>query len=67
MKYSDTLMQTKEAAGISIIEENMEVTTLTKEQKQVFIDKCAPVYDFYIDEGWFTEDLLQRVRDQLAD
>jgi len=65
MKYSDTLMQTKEAAGIPIIEENMEVTTLTKEQKQVFIDMCAPVYDYYIDEGWFTQDLLDRARAEL--
>ena len=66
MKYSDTLMTEAGEAYMGVIEENMEVTTLTDDQIQVFVDMCAPVYDYFIDEGWFTADLLQAIQDELA-
>jgi C4-dicarboxylate-binding protein DctP len=65
MIYSDKLMLEKEQAFLPTIEENMEVTYLTDEQRQVFIDVTSSVTDYFVNEGWFTADLVQRMRDEL--
>lgn len=66
MKYSDTLMIEAGDAYLPTIEENMEeITYLTDDQRQVFIDMCEPVYDYFVDEGWFTAELLQKIQAEL--
>jgi tripartite ATP-independent transporter DctP family solute receptor len=68
MKYSDTLMKEKEEAVRDTVEAGFDqIDTLTADQKAVFIDMCDPVYDYFIDEGWITQDLLDRAWDQLAE
>jgi tripartite ATP-independent transporter DctP family solute receptor len=66
MKYSDTLMKEKEEAVRDTVEAGFDqVDTLTADQKAVFVDMCKPVYDYFIDEGWITQDLLDRARAEL--
>lgn len=65
MIYSNKLMLEKEAAFFPTIEENMEVTYLTDEERQVFIDKTSSVVDYFVGEGWFSADLIQGIRDEL--
>jgi len=65
MKYNDTLMTERGEAVLPVMEENMEITYLTDENIQAFIEKCAPVYDYFISEGWFTQELLDKVRSSI--
>jgi tripartite ATP-independent transporter DctP family solute receptor len=43
------------------LEENMEVNTLTDEQRQLFIEKSRPVYQYYVDEEFFTWDEINEI------
>jgi tripartite ATP-independent transporter DctP family solute receptor len=65
MKYSDQLMINAGDAYLPTIEENMEITYLDDTNRQAFIDMCQPVYDYFVDEGWFTAELLQKIQDEL--
>lgn len=62
MIYSDELGLSDAADGKRIIEETMEITELTKEQHQAFVDVTKGVYDYYINEGLFTWDDIKRIR-----
>ena len=67
MKYSDTLMKEKEEAVREEVEAGFDqIDVLADDQKAIFIEMCDPVYDYFIDEGWITQDLLDRARDQLT-
>jgi tripartite ATP-independent transporter DctP family solute receptor len=50
---SDQYLQIIKDAGV-------EVYTPTAAERQQFIDACAPVYDYYIDKGFFTQSELDR-------
>ncbi|OPL17510.1 MAG: hypothetical protein AVO38_00560 [delta proteobacterium ML8_D] len=65
MKHNDILMTERAEAVVPVMEENMEITYLTDENRQAFIEKCAPVYDYFISEGWFTQELLDKVRSSI--
>ncbi len=65
MKHNDILMTERAEAVVPVMEENMEITYLTDENIAAFIEKCAPVYDYFIDEGWFTAELLDKVRSSI--
>jgi C4-dicarboxylate-binding protein DctP len=68
MKYSDTLMKEKEEAVREEVEAGFDqIDTLTPDQKAVFIDMCDPVYDYFIDEGWITQELMDDAWEQLTE
>ncbi len=45
-----------------IEESGVKIYTLSSEEKQVFMDACAPVYDHFINKGTFTREELEAVR-----
>lgn len=66
MVYSDSLIEDAEAEYAEVMANSMEITELTDEQRQVFIDASKPVYDYFISEGLINEDNLKAVQDEIA-
>lgn len=62
MVYQDKLYEEASKEELAFLEENMEVNYLTEEQRQLFIDKAQAVYDYYIDEGYFTREEIEEIR-----
>lgn len=62
MKYNDELVDKETKASLATLEKAMKVNNLTKEQRQLFIDKAKPVYDYYIGKGLFTMKDLDEIR-----
>ncbi|WP_461204993.1 TRAP transporter substrate-binding protein [Clostridium sp. DL1XJH146] len=63
MRYSDQLMTEGNTEAYEKIKNTMEITELTADERQVFIDKVQPVYDYYIGEGLFTMDDIDEIRE----
>jgi len=55
-----------EKAFETIKASGVEINVLTEEQKQAFIEKSKPVYDFYIEKGIFTAADLEELRQTIA-
>ncbi len=45
-----------------VLAKNMEVNTLTEEQRRVFINQVQPVYDYYINKGVFSQTDIDAIR-----
>lgn len=66
--YSDSLIKgAADEAFQTIKDAGLEITTLTEEQKKPFIDKVQAVYDYFVEEGVFTMEELQEIRDALSE
>jgi tripartite ATP-independent transporter DctP family solute receptor len=57
-EITDTEMSYKEL----IKKEGVQIYELTKEEKAAFIEKTASVYDWAIDQGYITEEIIQEIR-----
>jgi C4-dicarboxylate-binding protein DctP len=62
MMFMDSLTGAYTKKAFDVLSANMTVNTLTKEQTQVFIDACQPVYDYYIKQGVITADEIAQIR-----
>lgn len=63
MLYCDKLNLAANQEAFEFAKERMEVNQLTPENRQLFIDKAQAVYDYYIDEGYFTMEEINEVRE----
>lgn len=45
-----------------IKDSGVQIYTLSSAEKKVFMDACAPVYDYFINKGTFTKEELEAVR-----
>lgn len=55
MKLNDRLMNEANKKALENVRKSLEVTVLTPEQRQQFRAKVAPVYDYFIKKGLFTQ------------
>ena len=62
MIYNDELNLKETEDCLAILEKEMEVNYLNDEQRNMFIEKSQVVYDFYIEEGFFTQKELAEIR-----
>lgn len=62
MILNDELLKEESIQSYQALAKEMEVNKLTEEQRQVFIDKVQPVYDFYISKGTFTKADIDEIR-----
>lgn len=62
MILNDELLKEESLQSYQVLVDNMEVNTLTEEQRQVFIDKVQPVYDYYISKGIFSQADIDEIR-----
>jgi len=62
MVYNDELNLQETEDCLAILEKEMEVNYLNDEQRNMFIEKSQVVYDFYIEEGFFTQKELAEIR-----
>ena len=51
MKYNDQLVKEANIKALENIKKSMQVTILTEEQKQAFVEKVQPVYDYFVKSG----------------
>lgn len=63
MIFCDYLNRRATEESFQLLEEEMEVNELTDEQHQQFVEKTESVYDYYIDEGYFTWDEVEMIRE----
>jgi len=56
MAYSDTIWLASENDYFKTLEQNLEVNTLTAENRQGFVEAVKPVWQSYVDDGFFTWD-----------
>ncbi len=66
MNYSDQLNRTNEAKYIQLLSEKLEINYVTPENLEKFREATKPVYQYFIDRGYFTRDDLQAARASLA-
>ena len=62
MKINDDLLKEESKLSEEVCRANMEVNVLTPAQRQVFIDKVQPVYDYYINKGVFSQAEIDAMR-----
>lgn len=62
MKISDQMMTDANVESFDLIKNSLEIYELTDEERQVFIDKVQPVYDYYIEQGLFTMEDIEAIR-----
>lgn len=62
MILSDQFMKEDSVYDFEVIKKSMEVTVLNSSQKQAFIQKVQPVYDYFIRKGVFTKEEINEIR-----
>lgn len=67
MISNDNMMLDDQISAKEVIENNVEITYLTDEQRAQFIEKVQPVYDYYISQGLFTMDDINEIREAIKD
>jgi C4-dicarboxylate-binding protein DctP len=65
MVYSDSLIHDSEAEYMDEMENSMEITTLTDEQRQEFKDASKVVWDNFVKEGLIDENHLNAILEEL--
>lgn len=66
MNYSDQLNRTNEAKYIQLLSEKLEINYVTPENLEKFREATKPVYQYFIDRGYFTWDDIKSARASLA-
>lgn len=67
MEYNDSMMKSASEEAFNKIKDSFdEITRLTDQQRQVFIDAVQPVYDYYINKGLFSMAELEQIRETAA-
>jgi len=61
MIYNDTIWLEDELVAYNTIAANLEVNYLGVDARAAFIEKVQPVWQYYIDEGTFSQELLDSV------
>jgi len=61
MIYNDTIWLAEEMDAFEIIAENVEVNILSDEARAAFVEKVQSVWDYYVDSGTFSQELLDSV------
>ena len=67
MIYNDTIWLAEEMVAYETIAANLEVNELSADARVAFTAKVQPVWDYYIDEGIFTQELLDSVLSFIGD
>ena len=66
MEWFNQANKDAEKGYIDLCAQYMEITELTPEEHQAFVDATASVYDYYIQKGLFTQQDLDTVRGIIA-
>ena len=66
MIYNDTTWLADEMDAYEVCAANLEVNTLTEAARTAFITKVQPVWDYYVNEGFFTQTLLDSILAHIA-
>lgn len=61
MIYNDTIWLAEEMVAYETIAANLEVNELNADARVAFAAKVRPVWDYYVNEGTFTQELLDSV------
>lgn len=61
MIYNDTIWLAEEMVAYETIAANLEVNELSTDARVAFAAKVQPVWDYYVNEGTFTQELLDSV------
>ena len=60
--YSDQLMRKANQDSYLVIKNSMEVTVLSKAQKEAFIEKTKMVEEYFINKGYFSKQEINELR-----
>ncbi|MFW5988317.1 MAG: TRAP transporter substrate-binding protein [bacterium] len=63
MVYNDELNREATEESLQVLEKEMQVNYLSDEQRKKFIDKAQAVYDYYIEQGFFTQAEIDEIRE----
>ncbi|MCF4152666.1 TRAP transporter substrate-binding protein [Dethiosulfovibrio sp. F2B] len=66
MLVSDKIVAEDDAKCMTFLKDKMEINSLTSEQHQAFVEAVQPVYEYYIDKGMFTQEMIDRIREAAA-
>ncbi|UCH09042.1 MAG: TRAP transporter substrate-binding protein [Fidelibacterota bacterium] len=62
MRYSDQLNREKEAEYIKLLSEKLQTNFVTPENREKFRKATKPVYQYFVDKGYFTWDDINQAR-----
>jgi C4-dicarboxylate-binding protein DctP len=62
MLLNDKLLAGDSLTAYEVLAEKMIVNKISDAQRDKFIEACAPVYDYYINEGVITQEELDEIR-----
>ncbi len=63
--FADYLESRKQVESFEFLKGKMEINILTAEELQPFIEKTKPVYQYFVDEGFFTWEEIDEVREAM--
>jgi len=66
MKYSDQLNREKETEYIGLLSEKLKTNFVTPENREKFREASKPVYEYFIDKGYFNWNDINEVRTYLS-
>jgi len=66
MIFNDTIWLAEEMDAYDICAANLEVNVLTESARAAFATKVQPVWDYYVNEGFFTQTLLDSILAYIA-
>jgi len=66
MMYSDEIWLASENGYLEELRKYLEVNTITPEARQGFVDAVGPVWQYYVDEGYFTQDDIDEVLETVS-
>ena len=66
MKYSDQLNREQEAEYIKKLAEKLDINYVTPENLKKFREATKPVYQYFIDKGYFTRDDIKKARSSIS-
>jgi C4-dicarboxylate-binding protein DctP len=62
MIYSDTIWLNSEQKYFNILKDKLEVNSITPEDREGFVEGVKSVWQYYVDEGYFTWDEINAAR-----
>jgi len=65
MIYCDTIWLASEMDSFEVVQEHCQVNYLSDEARAQFVEKVQPVWQDYIEEGVFSQELLDKVLDTI--
>jgi tripartite ATP-independent transporter DctP family solute receptor len=61
-RYTNKLQAKSDVEGLKFLKQHMTVNVLTANERKAFVEKTKPVYDWAIEKGYITQEIINRIK-----